>query len=197
MLSLSKHELPAQIVPARTTICASGPRGINLALCVFLLLASCAGTGDVRDLGFWGLGWQFTPVQNRLQPAIPPVLAYLRARYPGVRPAEVPKAFERDFQEAILKAPADMQDRLTRRMVGAFAVSGLPCAAEGYPVQEEDWSVAAFIVLDLDKLAGPSGGWIPCPPIPPGEAGERVPALRALIATVVNRQAPKRISPGP
>ena len=144
-----------------------------------LLLTACAGTGDVRDLGFWGLGWQFTAVQNRLQPAIPPVLTYLRARYPDVQPAEVPRAFERDFQAAILDAPADMQDRLTRRMVGAFAVSGLPCAAEGYPVREEDWSVGAFIVLDIDRLAGPAGGWMPCPPIPPGEIGERVPALRA------------------
>jgi hypothetical protein len=148
----------------------------------------------VRDLGFWGLGWQFTPVQNRLQPAIPPVLQYLRARYPGVRPAEVPRAFERDFQAAILDAPADMQDRLTRRMVGAFAVSGMPCAAEGFPVREEDWSVGAFIVLDLDRLAGPSGGWMPCPPIPPGETGERVPALRELIGTLVDRQAPTRLS---
>jgi hypothetical protein len=173
---------------------ASLPILRNLGPFLFLLLASCAGTGDVRDLGFWGLGWQFTAVQNRLQPAIPPVLAYLRARYPGIRPAEVPKAFERDFQAAILDAPADMQDRLTRRMVGAFAVSGLPCAAEGYPVREEDWSVGAFIVLDLDKLAGPPGGWLPCPPIPPGEIGERVPALRALIATLVDRQAPKRVS---
>ena len=191
MLSLSKHELSARRALVRMV------KLRFLAPLFFLLLAACSGTADVRDLGFWALGWQFTPVQNRLQPAIPPVLAYLRDRYPGVNAVAVPKAFERDFQDAILKAPADMQDRLTRRMVGAFAVSGLPCAAEGYPVREEGWAVAAFIVLDLDRLAGPPAGWQPCPPIPPGEIGDRVPALRGLIATLVDMHAPKRISPGP
>ena len=71
---------------------------------LFLLLAACAGTGDVRDLGFWGLGWQFTAVQNRLQPAIPPVLADARTRYPGLRAADVPSALGKDFRVAILKA---------------------------------------------------------------------------------------------
>lgn len=160
----------------------------------FFFLAACAATGSVRDIGFWGLGWQFTAVQNRLQPAIPPVLADLRARYPGVAPAAVPRAFERDFQAAILKAPADVQDRLTRRMIGAFAVSGLPCAAAGYPVREGDRAVGAYIVLDIGKLVAPPGDWTPCPPVPPVETGDRIPALRALVSTLVEVQVPKRLS---
>ena len=170
-------------------------RGFALLLLVFH--TACAATGDVRDLGFWGVGWQFTAVQNRLQPAIPPVLAYLQERHPGVNPAEVPKGFERDFQAAILDAPAAVQDRLTRRMVGVFAVSGMPCAAEGYPVRDGDRAVAVFIVLDLGALSGPPRGWTLCPPVPPGEAGERVPALRALLSALVAAQAPKRLSRGP
>jgi hypothetical protein len=174
----------------------NAPRPIVTCFLV-LLLAACAGGGDVRDIGFWGLGWQFTPVQNRLQPAIPPVLADLRTRYPGIEPADVPRDFERDFQEAILKAPADVQDLLTRRMVGAFAVSGLSCAAEGFPVREEAWAVGAYIVLDLDKLAAPPRDWTPCPPAAPGGYDARVPALRALIATLVETHAPKRLSRAP
>jgi hypothetical protein len=162
-----------------------------------LLLTACAGSGSVQDLGFWGLGWQFTAVQNRLQPAIPPVLAFLKQRYPDVRPAAVPQSFERDFQAAILDAPADLQDQLTRRMVGAFAVSGLPCAAEGYPVHEADLAAGAFVVLDLDKLAAAPGDWTPCPPVPPVEASARVPALRELVSTLVDVHTARRISRGP
>ena len=171
--------------------------GGAIGLALAFLLAACAGGGNVRDLGFWGLGWQFTAVQNRLQPAIPPVLADLKARYPDIRPVQVPRAFEREFQAAILGAPADLQDQLTRRMVGAFAVSGLPCAAEGFPVHEAELAVGAYIVLDLDRLAGPPADWTPCPPVPPVEASGRILALRALISTLVDVRLPKRVSPGP
>jgi len=163
------------------------PPTIRLAAVLFLL-AACAGTPDVRDLGFWALGWQFTAVQNRLQPAIPPVLADLRARHPGVRAADVPRAFEHDFQVAVLGAPAAMQDRLTRRLIGAFAVSGLPCAAEAQPVRDGDRTVAAFVVLDIEKLSAPPRDWTPCPPTTPAGENERVPALRALIGSLMAGQ---------
>lgn len=161
---------------------------------LLLIAAACTGTANVNDLGFWGMGWQFTAVQNRLQPAIPPVLAALRERYPDIQPAEVPSGFEQEFRGAILSAPGPMQDRLDRRLVGAFAVSGLPCAAEAHPVVEGEWVIGAYIVLDMPSLAKPPQHWMPCPPFPPGEAGPRVPALRVLISTLVDATAPKRLS---
>jgi len=161
---------------------------------VFLFLGACAGDPNVRDLGFWGLGWQFTAVQNRLQPAIPPVLAYLRERYPGIKAAKVPSGFEQEFRGAILSAPGKLQHRLDRRLVRAFTVTGLPCAATAYAVEERDWAVGAFLVLDVGRLSRSPGDWTPCPPFPPGDAGDRVPALRALIATLVDVTAPKHLS---
>jgi len=166
----------------------------NSVCLALFVLAACTGTTNVRDLSFWGLGWQFTAVQNRLQPAIPPVLASLRERYPDIKPAPVPSGFEQEFRGAILSAPGEMQDRLDRRLVGAFAVSGLPCAAEAHPVIEGEWVIGAYIVLDMPSLTKPPKDWTPCPPFPPGEAGPRVPALRALISTLVDVTAPKRIS---
>lgn len=165
-----------------------------VALILFLVLTACTGTANVRDLSFWGLGWQFTAVQNRLQPAIPPVLAELRKRYPRIKPAQPSSGFEQEFRGAILSAPGPMQDRLDRRLVGAFAVSGLPCAAEAHPVIEGEWVIGAYIVLDMPSLAKPPQDWTPCPPFPPGEAGPRVPALRALISELVDVTAPKRLS---
>lgn len=178
-----------------------GPSKMNRAIRIvpglaLLVLAACAGGGPskVQDLGFWGLGWQFTAVQNRLQPAIPPVLAYLKERYPKIKPAKIPSGFEQEFRGAILSAPGTMQERLDRRMVGAFAVSGLPCAAEAHPVIAGEWAIGTFLVLDIPALAKPPEDWMPCPPAPPGQAGPRVSALRALIATLVNETAPKRLS---
>jgi hypothetical protein len=168
------------------------------AALLLLLLTACAGGGNTRskvqDLGFWGLGWQFTAVQNRLQPAIPPVLEFLKSRYPKIAPAQVPSGFEQEFRGAILSAPGIVQDRLDRRMIGAFAVSGLSCAAEAHPVISGEWAVGTFLVLDIASLEKPPEDWTPCPPALPGEAGPRVPALRALIATLVNETAPKRLS---
>jgi hypothetical protein len=170
----------------------------SAALAFLFLLTACAGGGSapskVQDLGFWGLGWQFTAVQNRLQPAIPPILEFLKARYPRIAPAKVPSGFEQEFRGAILSAPGILQDRLDRRMIGAFAVSGLSCAAEAHPVISGEWAVGAFLVLDIASLEKPPEDWTPCPPAPPGEAGPRVPALRALISTLVNETAPKRLS---
>lgn len=161
---------------------------------LLLIAAACAGTPNVRDLSFWGLGWQFTAVQNRIQPAIPPVLASLRERYPGIKSVQVPSGFEQEFRGAILSAPGEMQDQLDRRLVGAFAVSGLPCAAEAHPVIEGEWVIGAYIILDMPSLAKPPQDWTPCPPFPPGQAGPRVPALRALISELVSVTAPKRVS---
>ena len=172
------------------------PRRRVILLSVMLLigLGGCAGTGSVQDLGFWGIGWQLKPVQDRLQPAIPPVLAYLRAQEPAVKAAAVPDAFGREFRTAITAAPGALQRELDKRMVGAFVVTDLSCAALAVPVTADGWAVGAFLVLDMDAMERDPADWTPCPPTPPVELEGRVPALRELIATLVTATVPKRVS---
>ena len=155
----------------------------KLAILLLTLLTACAGyrPEDVQTVGFWGLGWHFTAVQNRIQPAIPPVLDFLRPRYPDIRPAEPPKPLADAFQKAVLDGPARLQAHFDSRLVAALTVTGLPCAAESFPVRDAGKTVAAFVVLDVTALTGPPESWKPCPPIPPGAGGDRVPALRALL----------------
>ena len=169
-------------------------RVILVPFFLLAVLGGCAGTGSVQDLGFWGIGWQLKPVQNRIQPAIPPVLAYMRAENPDVKAAAVPDAFGQEFRTAITAAPGALQRELDTRMVGAFAVTGLPCAAQAVPVNEDGWAVGAFLVLDMEALMRDPADWEPCPPTPPVEVEGRVPALRELISTLVTTTAPKRIS---
>jgi hypothetical protein len=163
----------------------------KLASVILLFLAACAGTAaaNVQEIGFWGLGWHFTATQNRIQPAIPPVLDFLRQRYPGIRPAEPPKALAAEFRAAVLDAPAALMEHLDKRLIGAFTVTGLPCAAESFPVRDAGKTVAAFAVLDAAALSQPPAAWKPCPPLRPGEGGERVPALRALLGALVDTAA--------
>lgn len=156
-----------------------------------LLLAACVASepGRVQDVAFWALGWHLTGTQNRIQPAIPPVLDFLRERYPGVRPAETTRELSRAFQAAVLQAPAELQAHLENRMIGVFTVTGLPCAAESFPVRDHGKTVAAFIVLDAPLLARPSDEWHPCPPVPQLAEPRRVEALRALLAALMNAAA--------
>jgi hypothetical protein len=70
-----------------------------------------------------------------------------------------------------------------------LTVTGLPCAAESFPVRDAGKTVAAFAVLDTAALSQPPAAWKPCPPVRPGEGGERVPALRALLGALVDAAA--------
>jgi len=155
------------------------------------LLAACAGwqPGEVQTVGFWALGWHYTATQNRIQPAIPPVLDFLRQRYPEIRPAEPPKELGEDFRAAVLNAPARLQAHLDSRLIAAMTVTGLPCAAESFPVRDGGKTVAAFVVLDVTALSRPPAEWRPCAPVKPGEGGERVPALRALLEALLDAAA--------
>ncbi len=167
-------------------------RRISFALLLLAALAGCAGwqPKDVQTVGFWALGWHYTATQNRIQRAIPPVVDFLRQRYPDLRAVEPPKALGRDFRAAVLDAPARLQRHLDDRMVAAMTVTGLPCAAESVPVRDEGKTVAAFLVLDVTALAKPPAEWRPCAPVkPPGEGAERVPALRALISDLMDAAA--------
>ena len=70
-----------------------------------------------------------------------------------------------------------------------MTVTGLPCAAESFPVRDGGKTVAAFLVLDVTALAKPPAEWRPCAPAKPGEGGDRVPALRALLADLMDAAA--------
>jgi len=50
-------------------------------------------------------------------------------------------------------------------------------------------TVAAFVVLDVTALSHPPAEWRPCAPVEPGEGGERVPALRALLEALLDAAA--------
>jgi hypothetical protein len=154
-------------------------------------LAACAGCKpeDVQTVGIGGLGWHFTAVQNRIQPAIPPVLEFLRQRYPDIRPAEPPKPLAAAFQKAILEGPARLQAHFDSRLVAAMTVTGLPCAAESFPVRDAGKTVAAFVVLDITALTGPPESWKPCSPVRAGEGGDRVAALRGLLGGLLDAAA--------
>jgi hypothetical protein len=142
--------------------------------------------GWVQEIGFWALGWHSTATQNRIQPAIPPVLEFLHERYPGVRAAEVPANLGAEFRAAVLKAPAQVQEYLNSRFIGAFTVTGLRCAGASFPVRDHGTTVAAFVVLDAELLSQPPGEWHPCPPVPPAREARRVEALCALLVDLMN-----------
>ncbi len=167
-------------------------RSLRWTLGAFLLLAALAGCAtwqpkDVQTVGFWALGWHYTATQNRIQRAIPPVIDFLRPRYPDIRAVEPPKDLGRDFRAAVLNAPARLQRHLDRRMVAAMTVTGLPCAAESFPVRDGKETVAAFFLLDVTALAKPPAEWRPCGPVaPPGAGEDRVAALRALLSGLMD-----------
>lgn len=156
-----------------------------------LLLSACVSREPayVQEVSFWALGWHFTGTQNRIQPAIPPVLEFLREQYPGVRAAEVPAHLGTEFRAAVLDAPARLQAHLDSRFVGAFTVTGLRCAAASFPIRDHGKTVAAFVVLDAALLSRPPGEWHPCPPVPPAKETGRVQALRALLADLMDAAA--------
>ena len=156
-----------------------------------ILLAACVNREPayVQEISFWALGWHLTGAQNRIQPAIPPVLEFLRERYPGVREAEVTAELGKEFRAAVLDGPAGLQTYLDSRFVGAFTVTGLRCAAASFPVRDEGTTVAAFVVLDAALLSRPPDEWHPCPPVPQVKGPGRVAALRALLADLMDAAA--------
>ena len=143
--------------------------------------SSAPGHG-VSDISAWGLGWQLRGVQNRVQPAIPPVLRYLRQAHPGIRPAARQDAAVAEIRRAMMGFEARPGRRLQQRLIGVLLVTGLPCGARAYPVSDRGRTVAAFLVLDVGAVAGDPSQWRLC-----GRrmtAPDRAAALRRLIATL-------------
>ena len=91
----------------------------------------------MQTVGFWALGWHYTATQNRIQRAIPPVIDFLRQRYPDIRAVEPPKDWAGISAPRCSMRRRGLQRHLDRRMVAAMTVTGLPCAAESVPVRDE------------------------------------------------------------
>ena len=133
----------------------------------------------VSDISAWGLGWQLRGLQNRVQPAIPPVLRFLRQAHPEVRPAVGRDDAVAEIRRAMMGFEAEPEGQLQRRLVGVFLVTELPCGARAYPVSDRAVTVAAFVVLDVEAIAGDPSQWRLCNK--PVAGDNRAAALRALI----------------
>ncbi|MCG8547380.1 MAG: hypothetical protein MJE12_24550 [Alphaproteobacteria bacterium] len=162
------------------------------AACALPAMAACApiNAETVQELSAWGYGWQFTAVQNRIQPAIPPVLRFLRLRDPKIRRADLPESLGRDFRATLWPAPPAYRDLAERRLIGVFTVDGPACAAEGFPVRDEGRAVAVFVALDAGIADLPPEKWRPC--AGGGLAGNRVSALRDLIRGAMEKALKSR-----
>jgi len=86
-----------------------------------------------------------------------------------------------EIRRAMMGFAAAPGQRLQKRLVGVFLVTGLPCGARAYPVSDGGKTVAAFIVLDVDAVAGDPSRWRICNK--PVAGNSRAAALRALILT--------------
>lgn len=155
-------------------------------LAVTAVLVGC-GTIDARsvqDIGAWGIGWQLKAPQNRIGPAIPPVVALLRTGNPAIKSLEPPRAVAEMFRSVVLALKGSAHNQVERRLIGVFAVSGQGCALRGYPVRDGGRTVAAFLSLDSSALTGDPSGWTLCEgqALPAG----RDAAFRTLLLSAVS-----------
>lgn len=159
-------------------------------LWVFAVAAILAGCGtidarSVQDIGAWGIGWQLKAPQNRIGPAIPPVVAFLRAENPAIGSLEPPPSVAATFRTVVLTLAGSAHGKVERRLVGVFTVSGQGCAFREYPVREDGKTVAAFLTLDSSAMTGEPSGWTLCErqTLPAG----RDAAFRVLLLSALDR----------
>ncbi len=134
---------------------------------VFVVTAILAGCGtidaqSVQDIGSWGIGWQLKAPQNRIGPAIPPVVAFRRVENPAIRSLEPPRPVAAMFRAAVLKLTGSAHGKVERRLIGVFTVSGQGCALRGYPVRDDGRTVAGFLTLDSGAMMGEPSDWMLC-----------------------------------
>ena len=151
------------------------------------ILVGC-GTIDVRsvqDIAAWGIGWQLKAPQNRIGPAISPVVGFLRTGNAAIRSREPARSVAVMYRAAVLKLQGAAHGKVERRLIGVFTVSGQGCALRGYPVRDGDRSVAAFLTLDSDAMAGRPSDWSLCNPrtLP----ADRDAAFRVLLLSALDR----------
>lgn len=157
------------------------------ALAVTVMLAGC-GTIDARsvqDISAWGIGWQLKAPQNRIGPAIPPVINFLRPASPAIESADPPSVIAVSFRTIVLGLKGATSGRVDRRLIGVFTVLGQGCALRGYPVRDGGRTIAAFIMLDSSAMAGKPSGWRLCYPqnLPAGHDM----AFRSLLISTLKR----------
>lgn len=154
-----------------------------LAVTAFLVGCGTIDARSVQDIGAWGIGWQLKAPQNRIGPAIPPVVEFLRTGNPAIKPLEPPRAVAKMFRDVVLGLKGSAHRTVERRLVGVFTVSGQGCALRGYPVRDGKRTVATFLTLDAGAMVGDPSGWSLCD-------GQALPAGRdaafrnLLLATV-------------
>ena len=133
-----------------------------LAVTAFLVGCGTIDARSVQDIGAWGIGWQLKAPQNRIGPAIPPVVTFLRTDNPAIKSLEPPRPVAEMFRSVVLALKGSAHNQLERRLIGVFVVSGQGCALRGYPVRDGGRTVAAFLTLDSGALAGDPSGWALC-----------------------------------
>ena len=149
------------------------------ALAVAVMLAGCGSIDarSVQDISAWGIGWQLKAPQNRIGPAIPPVIHFLRAANPAIESADPPSAVAASFRTIVLGLKGADSGRVDRSLIGVFTVSGQGCALRGYPVRDGGRTVAAFFTLD-SSYDGREAVWLEAlpPSEPSGRAGCGLPS---------------------
>lgn len=133
----------------------------------------------------WGLGWQARAPQNRIGPAIPPIVAFLRKWRPKLQPEEPQATLVRTYRNIVFELRGEDRKRLADRLIAIHGVKGLGCVMRGYPVRDQGAVVAAFLVLDVRMALREPPHWRLCNPgqVPEGYAA----AVRALLLAEVNR----------
>ena len=154
---------------------------------VALLLGGCGAIDarSVQDISAWGIGWQLKAPQNRIGPAIPPVVDFLRAKNSRIKAVEAPHAVAKSFQEVVTTLSDSEFGTVERRLIGLFTVSGQDCVLRGYPVRDSGDVVAAFLTLDSGAAAKRPSDWTLCHPqnLPTG----RHAAFRSLLLSTLDR----------
>lgn len=155
------------------------------ALAVVVMLAGCGSIDarSVQDISAWGIGWQLKAPQNRIGPAIPPVIHFLRVANPAIESADPPSAVAASFRAIVLGLKGADSGRVDRSLIGVFTVSGQGCALRGYPVRDGGRTVAAFFTLDSVMKAGKPSGWRLCH-LQNLPAGQDAAFRRLLISTL-------------
>ena len=133
-------------------------------LAVTIVLAGCGSIDarSIQDISAWGIGWQLKAPQNRIGPAIPPVVDFLRTKNSKIGGVETPRVVAKTFRTVVLNLKTLELGKVERRLIGVFTVSGQGCALRGYPVRDGGSTVAAFLTLDSGAMAGKPAGWTLC-----------------------------------
>ena len=148
----------------------------------------------VQEVSAWGLGWQTRAPQNRIGPAIPPIVEFLREQRPKLQSEEPQATLVRTYRNIVFALRGEDRERLSDRLIAVQGVKGLGCVMRGYPVLDQGAVVAAFLVLDVQMALQEPLDWRFCNPEQVPE--EHAAAIRTVLLAEFNRalQAPAQTS---